>query len=236
MGDKATLAKARMELEEMYSGIPDESVDLTFQDLARLNNRNQNSPQKKKPTTSLMEPISNVTSNTTTTTVFEQESPLQKIPSLDFRKGLQASIDVHHHHQYPLHPINENETVVHPFSTSTTPAHHQYHHNHGHTLSPLGHGYGDHHGHVHQHKMSTNSFIAESGFRHAVEMSSMAHDDAMSGQSMASTYQERGAAGGRRRPGIPHSKICAICSNHIYIFRHRCLVRLTNIYNYMLTF
>lgn len=34
MGDLKTLAKARMELEELYSGIPDDSVNLTFQDLA----------------------------------------------------------------------------------------------------------------------------------------------------------------------------------------------------------
>lgn len=224
MGDKATLAKARMELEEMYSGIPDESVDLTFQDLASLNNQNPNSSQKKKPTTITMEPITKVIN--TRTVVEQEQSPLKRSPSLDFSKGLQASIDHQHHHshQYHLHQINENDDV-HPFSTSTTPTHHhQYSNNHGHVyghaLSPASHGYGGHH--------RPNSFIAESGFKHAVEMSSMAHDDAMSGRSMASTYhQEKGA--GRRRPGIPHSKICAICSNYVYIFRHRCLVRLTNI-------
>ncbi|PON36401.1 hypothetical protein TorRG33x02_349410 [Trema orientale] len=225
MGDKATtITKARIELEEMYSGIPDESVDLTFHDLASLNDQNPNSTENKKPTTNLMEPIPEA-----------KESPLQKIPSLDFSKGL-ASIDHHHQHlhQYPFHQMNENH-VVHPFSTSTTTTTtaHQYHHSHGHVyghaLSPRGHGYGDHHhghGHTHnQHKMmSPRSLIAESGFRHAVEMSSMAHDDAVSGRSMASVYQDQRGAAGRRRPGIPHSKICAICCNYIYIFRHRCLV------------
>ncbi|KAK7853351.1 extra-large guanine nucleotide-binding protein 1 [Quercus suber] len=29
---------------------------------------------------------------------------------------------------------------------------------------------------------------------------------------------------GRRRPGIPHSNICTICSNYVYILRNRCLV------------
>ncbi|KAF2954590.1 hypothetical protein DAI22_01g494400 [Oryza sativa Japonica Group] len=28
----------------------------------------------------------------------------------------------------------------------------------------------------------------------------------------------------RRRPGIPHSNICALCNSYIYLFRHRCLV------------
>ena len=47
MGEKATLAKARKELEEMYLGIPDDSVNLTFQHLADVI---QNiSDHKKKP-------------------------------------------------------------------------------------------------------------------------------------------------------------------------------------------
>src|SRR6185312_13906675 len=34
MGDKATLRMARQELEDLYLGVPDDSVDLTFKDLA----------------------------------------------------------------------------------------------------------------------------------------------------------------------------------------------------------
>ncbi|XP_062081606.1 uncharacterized protein LOC133788230 [Humulus lupulus] len=234
--DKARITKARMELEELYSGIPDESVDLTFEDLASFNN----SPQNKNPTTTtnLIEPTTQVNSSSVTKVADEQVPHLKKIPSLDFSKALQASIDNHRHH-YPLLQIKEND-VVHPFGTSistttrtSNTAHHQHHHNHGHMngrhalSSSAGHrGYdGDRHhlGQNHHHTTSSNPFIAESGFRQAVEMSSMAHDD-VSCQSMASTYQQRPGAAGRRRPGIPHSKICAICSSYIYIFRHRCLV------------
>ncbi|KAF3968863.1 hypothetical protein CMV_007296 [Castanea mollissima] len=36
-------------------------------------------------------------------------------------------------------------------------------------------------------------------------------------------YQERA---GRRHPGIPHSNICTICSNYVYMLRNRCLAEL----------
>jgi hypothetical protein len=77
MGDVATLAKARMELEELYLGIPDESVNLTFQDLAEVT-QNVKASEKKKSTK--MEPISEVKTP-------RKGSPLIKIPSLDFNTG-----------------------------------------------------------------------------------------------------------------------------------------------------
>ncbi|XP_030506385.2 uncharacterized protein LOC115721262 [Cannabis sativa] len=215
MGDneKARITKARMELEELYSGIPDESVDLTFEDLASFNN----SPQNKNPTTSttnkLLQPTTSKVNSSSS--VSDQKQPhLKKIPSLDFSKALQASIDNHRHH-YPLLQIKEND-VIHPFSATKT----SNKHGQGHVDVVNGrHGYinggGDH------RRGQNSSFIAESGFRQAVEMSSMARDYDV---SMASTYQDRPGATGRRRPGIPHSKICAVCSTYIYIFRHRCLV------------
>ncbi|KAF8018730.1 hypothetical protein BT93_H3586 [Corymbia citriodora subsp. variegata] len=55
-----------------------------------------------------------------------------------------------------------------------------------------------------------------------VENGSMGHDD-MTSMSM-SMSMSMAAHGQRRRPGIPHSNICTICSTYIYIFRHRCLV------------
>ena len=39
MGDKATLRMARQELEDLYLGVPDDSVDLTFKDLASSSDR-----------------------------------------------------------------------------------------------------------------------------------------------------------------------------------------------------
>uniref|UniRef100_A0A2N9J3U2 Uncharacterized protein n=1 Tax=Fagus sylvatica TaxID=28930 RepID=A0A2N9J3U2_FAGSY len=156
MGEKATLAKARKELEEMYLGIPDDSVNLTFQHLADVT---QNiSDHKKKP-----------------------------------NQALQASNNHHHHH---LDHKNGDLFKVH----------------HHHSLG----GDESHHGHRNH---AINSKVDHSAFGHAME-GSIAHDDA-SVMSMASMYQERG---GRRRPGIPHSNICTICSTYIYIFRSRCLV------------
>jgi hypothetical protein len=77
-----------MELEEMYLGIPDESVDLTFQDLAEMT-QNVKAPEKKKLTTT--EPISEAKTPI-------KGSHLTKIPSLDFSIGLQAA-NRHHHHR-----------------------------------------------------------------------------------------------------------------------------------------
>ncbi|KAH6814195.1 hypothetical protein C2S51_023213 [Perilla frutescens var. frutescens] len=37
-------------------------------------------------------------------------------------------------------------------------------------------------------------------------------------------YDDISHVSARRRPGIPHSNICALCCNYIYICRHRCLV------------
>ncbi|XVF46115.1 hypothetical protein PTKIN_Ptkin03bG0000800 [Pterospermum kingtungense] len=165
MGD---LAKARMELEEMYLGIPDDSVNLTFQDLADMKQKANASDKKKS--TSVQEPLQEAKNP-------KQGSPLSKLPSLDFKRGLQATNDHIQEHGY------EDMDMGH---------HHQSHRSHA--TSPRGN-------------------------RHGLERS-LAYDD-VSVISMASTYPERGQ---RRRPGIPHSNICTICTTYIYIFRHRCLV------------
>ncbi|KAF5744441.1 hypothetical protein HS088_TW07G00012 [Tripterygium wilfordii] len=149
---------ARLELEELYLGVPDDSVNLTFQHLADVK---QKPAGKKKPTSAvtIMEAIEEVK------TPNHASSPLKKLPSLDFNRALQPSKP----HNLHLHP--------------------------------------DHH----HHPRSSN---------HVVKSSIGALDD-ISGVSMASTFPDRG---GRRRPGIPHSSICTICTTYIYIFRHRCLV------------
>ncbi|TXG46892.1 hypothetical protein EZV62_026186 [Acer yangbiense] len=81
MGDNkaATLAKARRELEDLYLGIPDESVNLTFKDFAQI--------KPPQPTSTILEPIPEISSSSanykhdSTTT-----SSLHKLPSLDFSK------------------------------------------------------------------------------------------------------------------------------------------------------
>ncbi|KAA8543657.1 hypothetical protein F0562_021597 [Nyssa sinensis] len=154
MEDLAALAKAKRELEELYLGVPDESVNLTFQYLAI-------SPEQKKSGPK-----------------GEGSSPLTKFPSPDFKRALEESAHYHHHDDNSLQASRGRD-----------------------------HGNGENH-----HR------------DHAVE-SGMAYDSVsvMSSMSMASMspYEE---GGGRRRPGIPHSNICTICSVYIYIFRHRCLI------------
>lgn len=186
-----------LDLETLYLGIPDESVNLTFQDLANVK------------TTTTNQHVSEVSSNIPTrgNSSSSSSSPLPslaKIPSLDFSKGLEASIQHNQHH----------------------------HHDIGRGGSPWGH-FGqileENRGHVHVH--NPPQFGHTSGGRKSPQdtksprsmtggddrsMYSMSYDDV----SMASG---RGG-GGRRRPGIPHSKICTICSTYVYVFRTRCLV------------
>ncbi|KAK5847014.1 uncharacterized protein LOC108480964 [Gossypium arboreum] len=174
MGD---LAKARVELEQLYLGIPDDSVNLTFQDLADMKQKASASDNKRS--TSAMDPLQQ--DNTPTTK--QLGSSLTKLPSLDFSRGLQGT---NHHHK---HYVQDTDN----FDSHMEMDHHRAWKDQTQRTSPRGH----------------------MEFRHGVS-----YDD-VSVISMASNYPERGQ---RRRPGIPHSNICTICSTYIYIFRHRCLV------------
>ncbi|RXI04070.1 hypothetical protein DVH24_038344 [Malus domestica] len=234
MGDKATLSKAIMELEDMYQGIPDESVNLTFQDFAELKIHQVTSEKKKKPTPLILDPISELKS----TPQASSPSPFTKLPSLDFNRALQASRDNHRHH-HNRHHINENNVPVGPYGIGDNNDHN--YHQHGHAARG-GHGRymggGDHHSHQMHHghdghaanndhhmNMRSPGPTCNSGMKHGLETSLGAFDhdvSGVSGVSMASMYQKE--RGGIRRPGIPHSNICTICSTYIYIFRHRCLV------------
>lgn len=203
MGDKATLAKARKELEDMYEGIPDDSVNLTFQDFADLSI--STTADKRKPTHTL-EPISELKSS----------KSLAKIPSLDFNRALQASkinhrinddvVDHHLRHQNNDHHLDANSQRGH-----AAPGGHRY-------------GGGDHQGHNLNHHMMTSHGGVEMS---SISMASTTYDHHdVSGLSMASNATHQQDRAGRRRPGVPHSNICTICSTYIYIFRHRCLVNI----------
>ncbi|KAL5580523.1 hypothetical protein UlMin_012965 [Ulmus minor] len=205
MGDRAaTLAKAITELEEMYSGIPDESVDLTLQDLAKF----KNTPEMNKQTSFALEPISETTRNDQ-----HMLSPLQKLPSLDFNRGLQA---VSNQYQFISHDqldlISEERDIVHPLRL------HQHHH-HGHDVGDQSKFNGHN---VHHQNLSPNGHSAG-----MIGMQVYDHDH-VSGTSMSAVsnmyHRQDQRTPARRRPGIPHSKICTLCSTYIYIFRHRCLV------------
>ncbi|XP_051134168.1 extra-large guanine nucleotide-binding protein 3-like [Andrographis paniculata] len=154
------MAKGKMELEELYLGVPDDYVSLTFQHLAQLNinSRSLTSPA-----------ISEQSTRPTMTTA------MAKLPSLDFSKGLQE--------------------------TSSALEHKIIYRRDDH----------DHH-RVHQ-----------GGYRRDVDTM----NSQLSGTtsiSMSMSMADNIGAGRRRRPGIPHSNICAVCCDYIYIFRHRCLV------------
>jgi len=177
------MAKPKPGLEELYQGIPDESVNLTFQDLANVIS-SHHTDTTMPATQHVSEPNNNPTKG-------PSPSPsLSTVPSLDFRKGLEG--------------LNRN--------------------NHHYQLHGFGHGGGD---------SSWGHFNHASGSAARAQISrpseySMSYDGIKSGESFASG---KGGSGRRRRPGIPHSTICTICSNYVYLFRTRCLVCLcTDIY------
>ncbi|XP_027930818.1 uncharacterized protein LOC114186939 [Vigna unguiculata] len=161
------MAKPKPGLEELYQGIPDESVNLTFQDLANVIS-SHHTDTTMPATQHVSEPNNNPTKGPSPS---PSPSPsLSTVPSLDFRKGLEG--------------LNRN--------------------NHHYQLHGFGHGGGD----------SSAQISRPSEY-------SMSYDGIKSGESFASG---KGGSGRRRRPGIPHSTICTICSNYVYLFRTRCLV------------
>lgn len=222
MVDLAKIAKAKIELEELYSGIPDDSVNLTFRDLADV--RQQNPSVDKKSS----HPLDLITEATPRK---EEVSPSTKLPSLDFSRGLEASAPTHHQIHYQSHHLPYMHHLSHIRDTYNAPMNNNHLHN----------GFNDHHqagvdnmhgngGQHYVHGESTPHHHA-STYTHRMH-NHMIYDDLsqMSGMTMASMseYPERG---GRRRPGIPHSNICTFCSTYIYIFRHRCLVNLIDLYS-----
>ncbi|PSS09554.1 Extra-large guanine nucleotide-binding protein like [Actinidia chinensis var. chinensis] len=197
MADLSTLAMARRELEELYLGIPDDSVNLTFGDLANVQQQSAAPAEKSKS--------GSLDAITETNPKKEADSHLGKLPSLDFSKAL-AHSNIHQHQH--RHVMDNTSGSFHGSRAQ------RYSHGEDRRRnSPLGRGY--------------SSPSSEAGFRsHAVE-SSRAYDEMsnISGTSVGSVSPyPHGGGGGRRRPGIPHSNICTVCSTYIYICRHRCLV------------
>ncbi|KAF6143057.1 hypothetical protein GIB67_041125 [Kingdonia uniflora] len=177
MGDLTTLAKARQELEDLYIGVPDESVNLSFQHFAELKQQNGVAERKQLG----MEPIKEVN--------IRDGLVLGKLPSIDFSKAIQASKPRQHH-------VDQSEGV------------HAYR--------------GQHHIDADPYKdfPSPNTSRRVAGVRNTVDTSlDISRFSIVTPKG--GPYQERA---GTRRPGIPHSNICTICTSYIYIFRHRCLV------------
>ncbi|KAK1312810.1 hypothetical protein QJS10_CPA07g01304 [Acorus calamus] len=83
MGDKSTLAKARQELEDMYLGVPDESVNLTFSDLLSVQ---QNCVAERKKSETIQENMC---------IEMKEGLAIRKSPSIDFARGPRATNNEH---------------------------------------------------------------------------------------------------------------------------------------------
>nr|KAJ0188082.1 hypothetical protein LSAT_V11C900462040 [Lactuca sativa] len=217
MSDRATLAKARRELEELYLGVPDDSVNLTFQDFAQVSQNHVSTAAggKKKHTPPPPPPTKKMDSISELSTPKHDHFPpqhLAKLPSLDFSRALEASSTA------PPH--------LHSPALAVPPGRNYRHHHRVEEVVQHGYSHGDHHDNYaagsHGHHAMKSHGHGHGQHGHVMEKS-MAYDDMsmMSGMSMTSMYQEKSA---RRRPGIPHSNICTVCSVYIYMFRNRCLV------------
>ncbi|KAL5974792.1 hypothetical protein ACLOJK_031463 [Asimina triloba] len=175
MGDKATLARARQELEDLYLGVPDESVNVTLRDMAAL----QHGAAERK--TSNLDVV-----HETSSVNVKEGLDMSKSPSLDFRKGLQAAKE---HRRGGV--VDDGEIYTEPSTPNAGPRRNKY------------------------------------SMRNTVDDSLAYNDVSMMSRTSQSPYEGRGGGyeeRGRRRPGIPHTNICTICSEYIYIFRHRCLL------------
>ncbi|KAK6927191.1 hypothetical protein RJ641_008910 [Dillenia turbinata] len=206
MGELSTLAKARRELEELYVGVPDESVNLTFQDLAEVKQsmaHTQAHDQKRKTNSS----CTSTAMSTVMDTIQETPTPaaLNRFPSLDFRRGLQ--------NQTPSLQVQRlDDSILHA-------GHHHRHTNRGTEFRDRA-----------TSPMMNSPRRNAPAVSHAMEASSLAayardYDDVDGDLSRATAALPNDTVGlARRRPGIPHSNICTVCSSYIYFFRHRCLV------------
>lgn len=88
-------AKAKRELEEMYLGVLDDSVNLTFKDLARPAIQKQQQPSYLN--------VESLGFDDTTLKIDDKPiSALTRLPSLDFKRALEASS------RYPTHDHNHS--------------------------------------------------------------------------------------------------------------------------------
>uniref|UniRef100_A0A0A0LPU0 Uncharacterized protein n=1 Tax=Cucumis sativus TaxID=3659 RepID=A0A0A0LPU0_CUCSA len=83
--DDGGFRKARLELEALYEGVPDDSVNLTFRHLTDVNLQPNSSFEKRRANPSIPIPIPIPIPGDKETT------PLNKLPSLDFNRALQAA-------------------------------------------------------------------------------------------------------------------------------------------------
>ncbi|XWS29093.1 hypothetical protein CRYUN_Cryun25bG0126900 [Craigia yunnanensis] len=202
MGDLATLAKAKMELEELY-------LNLSFQDLADMKQK-VNASKKKKSTSNSMDLVQEAKNP-------KQGSPLTKLPSIDFKRGLQATKDHSHYHQHLHHNHHlehghEDDNI---YSHMDMRHHHHRHHDSENMHAWYGHRYGSTGGDHQSYRSHATSPRGHTEFRPGLERS--VTYDGVSVISMASTYQreDKGAGLGFLTPTYAPSAVLIYTSSGI---------------------
>ncbi|CAN4124245.1 unnamed protein product [Withania somnifera] len=130
MGDLETLAKARRELEDLYLGVDDDFVNLTFEDLSNVQPHTLSSSLDKK-----------IMSDHIAISKSEEPLPsraLNKFPSLDFSKAFENTVEnnyhtnVHQNHHRPQKHVMEQNVMLHGHSDhhheSILQGHSSHHH------------------------------------------------------------------------------------------------------------
>ncbi|CAN0903632.1 hypothetical protein LINGRAHAP2_LOCUS22670 [Linum grandiflorum] len=213
-----TVAMARMELEELYSGIPDESVNLTFQDMAQVDQHERSSSMDKR-----------------------RQEPA-RISSLDFNRGLEATRVVDRRTAMTKDDHNTSGRQMQGGSTVIVESPNSLDHNvvmmpedvsyesvistRQNSSGPLGSPAPNHGSDRYQtpssstrHHYHPPSGGATPQSTYSASYEASATSVGTCGTPVYDVVVDRG-----RRQGIPHSNICTICSTSIYFFKNRCLV------------
>lgn len=232
--------KARKELEDFYLGVPEDSEDLSFDYLA------QAQQQKAGPSSDIKKPGPSDPAAETNPRKQEQSAQFRRVSNNSnggsFRNHRAGGGNERHAsrgpHRYPHREDDNGRTP--PFSSQRI----NYSVSLGHVVPQVSFPsqivlvprqtvwasppqYVEEKGSGAPHAANNLCTRREGGggFRsHAVERS-VVYDE-MSGMTRVGSMSRYPLGGeeGRRRPGIPHSNICTICCNYIFIFRTRCLV------------
>lgn len=243
MGDKATLRLARQELEDLYLGVPDDSVDLTFRDFAF-----HPAPAAAKTSPAAAAAAATTSSNLLPNNAAAIADHVSVDGDADDERKATAGALARSSttNIFTYRPLEDHEDVATagggggggvlaaaggrggllqlppiPASPPTPKA------RLAHSDDDDDEDYADHHHHQYHHPAAaaaTNAGTTSSSRSGAAggRPSRRSHvaDDAVGGRERHAAHSSN-----HRRPGIPHSSICALCNNYVYVFRHRCLVR-----------
>ncbi|OIT00774.1 hypothetical protein A4A49_03333 [Nicotiana attenuata] len=189
MGDLETLAKARRELEDLYLGVRDDSVNLTFEDLSEVRPHNKQQQHNNATLSSSSDKKINSQKEVMMSDVSEPlpNSSLTKLPSLDFNRAFENIVIENNYHtnnhvyqdyrrpQNHGHHVMEENSMLHGRHSDH---HHNLHHGYG------GHGSGYHHremdGHYHGHGAAHHNAMnghhhGHGGHHHAMDGHGAAH-------------------------------------------------------------